>query len=270
MRALILGHRLDPTTNAVAVEIAARHGEAAARRITLDQLAAARWEHRLTARGAGSTALDLGFENKTDFDVVFNRIEPLSTLAFAGWSGGDRDYGRSEMLALLLSWLESLGPRVVNRPGFGSLVGPIDRPWPWLARAAAAGLPPHPVAAITSSRLAPPMQGSVERADLLPAPTLNHVTVDRPIGCTAPAAALVDLLVVGDVILGGEIASEAHEGCLRLARMVGTDLLAVRLTEARGDPNWRFVAANPMPVIDAGRPLAVLIDLLESRARCAR
>ena len=86
----------------------------------------------------------------------------------------------------------------------------------------------------------------------------------RVFAYATPAAAIVDAIVVGDEVFA-DAAPTARESCLRLAHAAGTDVLAIRLAQMRGDPAWRFVAADPAPVLDAGAPLAALVRLLERR-----
>ena len=236
MRVLVLGHELDPTVNAVAHALAERHGASAVRHLDLARLAHAGWQHRVESNGTVATRLHLGGRGDAVFDVVFDRSEPLAALPLRGWSDAERAYGRSEWLALLLSWLRSLGDRVVNRPSLGCLNGPADRAWPWLARAAAAGLVPHPCGATTSSRRLPPPDGALEHPTLRP-----EASDDAPAGeprvfaYATPAAAIVDAIVVGDEVFA-DAAPTARESCLRLAHAAGTDVLAIRLAQMRGDP----------------------------------
>lgn len=264
MRALILAHSRDPTANALALALQ-RQGTFAVECASIDQLAAARWQHALAAHGTVTTVLDLGGGTSDAApDVVFNRLHTATTQHFDRWNVTDRQYGQTELLALLLSWLTSLGDRVVNKPVGGSLVGPLDKPWLWLARAKAVGLPLLSAGATTSTRRFPPPRDALERHELLPATA--PLGLNRTTGYSKPAAALIDLLVVGDRIIGGDAASSAHQGCLRLARLAGTAVLAVRLSRLFEDSTWQFVAANPAPVIDRGEPLAALVALLTQRA----
>lgn len=267
MRVLILGHVLDPTINAVARAMGQRHGATTLRHVSLEQLARGHWAHRLSACGAVETRLDLGGGDIGDFDVVFNRIEAVTALRFDGWCDGDREYGRTEWLALLLSWLESLGEKVINRPAFGSLNGPADRAWRWLGLAAVAGLQPHPAGATTSTRRFPPMQGVLEHPALLAETIEADARIDRAMGYAVAATAIADVIVVGDEVFGDTTEAPARDGCRRLAHAAGTEVLGVRLARVKDDPAWRFVAANPSPLIEGGRPLAALIALLDCRGK---
>ncbi len=265
MQALVLGHSLDPGANAVAAALVQRGGWQV-RRLDLPTLTAARWTHRLAADGSVTTAID---HNGIDIgapEIVFNRLEPLTGLAFRGWSAADRGYGQAEWLALLISWLASLGNRVIGAPDGSNLNGPPDRPWPWLAAAAAAGLPPHPSGATSSLRVFPPPRSAQERPELMPL-AAGAMPGDRPAGHTLPAADLCDVTIVGDAVFGAiDPGADVRAALLRLAAASNTLLLAVRLAQSPGDPRWRFVAANAAPVIEAGPPLVALIDLMAARA----
>jgi hypothetical protein len=108
------------------------------------------------------------------------------------------------------------------------------------------------------------MQDALEYPALLPPTIESGARADRAMGYAAAASALVDVLVVGEDVFG-EAGTPSYEGCLRLARASGTDVLGVRLAQVANDPTWRFVAANPSPVIDGDKPLAALVALFERR-----
>ena len=266
MRVLVLGHELDPTVNAVVHALAERHGASAVHHLDLARLAHARWQHRVESDGKVATRLHLGGRDDAVFDVVFDRSEPLAALPFRGWSDAERTYGRSEWLALLLGWLRSLGDRVVNRPSLGCLNGPADRAWPWLARAAAAGLVPHPCGATTSARALSAPDGALEHPALRP-----EAGDDAPAGeprvfaYATPAAAIVDAIVVGDEVFADAAADGARKLFCASPTARAPTCSRSACAQTRGDPTWRFVAADPAPVLDAGAPLAALVRLLERR-----
>jgi hypothetical protein len=102
-----------------------------------------RWEHRIGTTVTSSllitgdgTVIDSG-----DVDGVVNRLIWLSAEGYEGAPPGDREYASNELFALGLSWLESLGPRVLNRPAGAGLSGPWRTQGHWHALARAAGLP---------------------------------------------------------------------------------------------------------------------------------
>ncbi|HEY6126329.1 MAG TPA: hypothetical protein VIV63_16875, partial [Steroidobacteraceae bacterium] len=250
---------------ATAVESALRRrGDFEVERASMDDLARASWRHELNPRGRVTTAHRFGARASADLDVVFNRLVP-ATSHFNRWNVTDRQYAHSELLAFVLSWLESLGDRVVNRPVCGNLVGPMDKPWLWLARAHKAGLLLHPSGATTSTRRFPAPRESVERVELLPASGATHI--NRPVGFAARPEALVEVLVVGDRIVRGHPAQAAHEACRRLARLAGTDVLSVRLSLLPNDAEWHFVDANAVPALEDDESLDALATLLALRAR---
>jgi hypothetical protein len=101
-----------------------------------------RWEHRVGAAGTSSrlvlgdgTVLDAG-----SIDGVVNRLCWLGAEGYVGASERDREYATGELFALGLSWLESLGGRVVNRPTGSGLAGSWRRAPEWRSLARAAGL----------------------------------------------------------------------------------------------------------------------------------
>ena len=266
MRALILGHALDPSANAVAAALHQRGGWQIHRH-DLTTLVGARWEQRLLADGTLTTRVEIERADVGSCDVVFNRIGPLLALALPGWSTVDRSYGQAEWLALVISWLASLGGRVIGAPCGSSLAGPPDRLWMWMAAAAMVGLPPHFAGATSSVRQFPPSQIAEERPELMPVMGETTMLLDRPLGHAAPAAALCDLIIVGDAVFGDiDPGPAVRAACVALAGSRNSPVMALRLAQSAGDPCWRFVAANAMPVIDGGAPLAALIDLMMARA----
>jgi hypothetical protein len=102
-----------------------------------------RWEHRI---GTGTTSSRLVVGDRTvidsaEVDGVVNRLGWLSAEGFEGAPPADRDYAAGELFALGLSWLESLGSRVLNRPSGMGLAGAWRTPGQWRALASSVGLP---------------------------------------------------------------------------------------------------------------------------------
>jgi hypothetical protein len=102
-----------------------------------------RWEHRVGRWGA-STRLTLGDGSVIDSDAVgavLNRLLWISADGFRGADPRDRRYATAEFYALALSWLHSLGARVLNRPAGTGLAGAWRTDISWRALARLAGLP---------------------------------------------------------------------------------------------------------------------------------
>ena len=262
MRALILGHPFDSTANAVESALY-QHGGFDVERASMDDLIRARWRHELTPRGAITTTHLCDTHRRPDPDIVFNRLVPM-TAHFDHWTLTDRQYAHSELHAFLLSWLESMGDRVVNRPVCGNLIGPMDKPWLWIARAHEAGLPLHPSGATTSTRRFPAPAESVERLELMPAEPAT--LINRAVGFAARPDALVDVLVIGDRVVRGHQAHFAHGACRRLARLTRTDVLSVRLSQLPNDDAWHFVDATAAPAIEDHEAVDAVVELLAHRA----
>ena len=105
-----------------------------------------RWEHRI-GTGLTSSRLVVGDETvigSRDVTAVVNRLIWLAADGFEGAPPRDREYASNELFALGLSWLESLGPRVLNRPAGAGLSGPWRTQAQWRALARSVGLPIAP------------------------------------------------------------------------------------------------------------------------------
>jgi hypothetical protein len=101
-----------------------------------------RWEHRI-GTGTTSSRLVVGkgmVIDSAEVDGVVNRLSWLSAEGFEGAPPADREYATGELFALGLSWLESLGSRVLNRPSGFSLSGAWRTSAQWRALARSAGL----------------------------------------------------------------------------------------------------------------------------------
>lgn len=102
-----------------------------------------RWEHRI-GTGLTSSRLVVGdgtVISSAEVDGVVNRLIWLSADGFEHATASDREYASNELFALGLSWLESLGPRVLNRPAGAGLSGAWRTQPQWRALARSAGLP---------------------------------------------------------------------------------------------------------------------------------
>jgi hypothetical protein len=273
MRLLILGSPFDTVARGLGERMRRRHGDAAVAHRTLEDLAAARWVHRL---GAAGVATDVTFADGTSLTgfaptTVFNRLEFVPTLLFTRMATRDRDYARTEFYALALSWLNSLGEIVVNRPAPSGLAGPNLRAWQWMSLAARVGLLPFPAAATTSARHLPPPAGAVPRSDLMPmldSPDLAQLGFDRPMAHSPPPASRLHLLVLGERVIGDAsefCGHEIAERCAQLADAAATQILEVELARLDDDPRWRFVTADARPRFIGDAGLDALTDWLDGR-----
>ena len=75
------------------------------------------WEHRIDAAGVCTRLTPPGRSaiSHTEVGAVLNRLSAPSLARFARSDPRDRDYAAAEWQALLMSWLEGLGDRVIGR-----------------------------------------------------------------------------------------------------------------------------------------------------------
>jgi hypothetical protein len=191
----------------------------------------ARWEHRVGGWGS-RTRLRLadGREIESD-DVqgVLNRLLWITADGFLGASDTDREYAGGELHALVLSWLEGFGARVINRPAGLGLSGPWRTTDQWRALAREAGL----------------------EIRAYPEPSAQ------------PAELALVLVIDGEVIEDGGAPLPVCEGTLRLVTEQGHDLI-----ELRFDEEWRFADATLMPAVGYGgeRRVHAVARALRARA----
>jgi hypothetical protein len=168
----------------------------AARRVIVvsgDDLAAARWSHRVAADGRAQTTIRLPGawgEVLSDADiaaVLFRSQAWRVPIGLQEAPEGDVSYAWAELNALFVSWLASLGHKVVNALEGGSPWGPSWSPARWRQVAAATGLPVS--------------DGATNRG----------------------------VLVAGEHISGARSTTEAHR-CRELAASVGCRLLEISFT----------------------------------------
>ena len=148
---------------------------------------------------------------------------------FLGASDTDREYAGGELHALVLSWLEGFGARVINRPAGLGLSGPWRTTDQWRALAREAGL---------EIRASPGTVRSVGRAGA----GTGHRRRDHR-GRRRPAPVC--------------------EGTLRLVAEQGHDLI-----ELRFDEEWRFADATLTPAVGYGgeRRVDAVARALRARA----
>jgi hypothetical protein len=102
-----------------------------------------RWEHRVSATDTSSRLVvgDGTVVDSAEVDGVLNRICWMGAEGFGGASDRDAEYAGSELFALGLSWLASLGPKVLNRPTGLGLAGGWRTEGQWRSLARSVGLP---------------------------------------------------------------------------------------------------------------------------------
>jgi hypothetical protein len=112
--------------------------------ISGDDLASARWSHRVGADGRARTRLGLRGVVLEDDDiaaVLFRSQEWLVPPGLRIGSEDDVGYAWAELNALFVSWLATLGSRVLNAFEGGTPWGPAWSSARWRQLAADAGLP---------------------------------------------------------------------------------------------------------------------------------
>ncbi len=114
--------------------------------VTGDDLAAARWSHHVASDGRARTTIRLGgprgpvLGDEGIATVLFRAQAWRVPVGLREAPAGDVSYAWAELTALFVSWLASLGPKVVNTVEGGSPVGPSWSSARWRQLAAEAGL----------------------------------------------------------------------------------------------------------------------------------
>jgi len=108
-----------------------------------DDLVAARWSHHLTADGRATTTIGLPNGRVLDDDdleaVLFRSQNWQVPIGLRSAPAADVAYARAELSALIVSWLASLGSRVLNAVEGTSPSGPAWSAARWRQLAAGAG-----------------------------------------------------------------------------------------------------------------------------------
>ena len=239
---LVLSHTDDASAIWAYHQLKAR-GVESLELVSVESLACSlRWEHRVSTDGE---TVDIRLPDKRHIRgerirAALNRMHSVPLHLWRSASEKDREYFHQEMLALHLSWLHSLGPRVLNPPSPEGMCGAWRSDAVWTQLAARAGLP------VRSWPLGTEHDDG-ERDD---APRLTPTTT----------------IVVDGVVTGPRVPESIATACARLSDLARTPLLGVDFdVDERGD--WRFRGATPFPDLRFGGP--TLIDALE-RALTAR
>jgi hypothetical protein len=232
---VIVGSRHDQA----ACDIVTRWAPHEAELLTCEDLSTPGWRHRLFDRSASRAVVGGHVVREGDIRGVLVRRPWILEQELTHVSASDREYAAAEMNAFLLSWLESLPCRVLNRPIGTSLCGPNWRPLQWARAAAGAGL------AIEATRWRVP--ASRRR---------------QPPVAVGAAETPIDVTVVGDQCLGAPDDLYA-EGAKRLAAIAHVGLLSVRFVSAERSPV--FVSASAMPSLKDEEVAQAVCDYLLAR-----
>jgi hypothetical protein len=205
--------------------------------------------------------------------LLFNRIRRTHMPTFDAAPESDRNYAQSEMYALLLSWIRSLGGRAVNPACPAGLAGPELSRLEMLSLAARAGLPVARYA-ITMDPRGAPIGGACEYRKIpgrLAPPGCDLAPAERPHAGVQPLVAMdcnlqeeTALLAAGTFVTAG---ADLVPGILRLQDLTGCPLLELRLARAAGDGRWKVTFATPFPEQAQPRAVQIIADFLTERAQ---
>lgn len=213
---LIVADRDDVAAREVARTVAISGAALDVRLIGTAELSMATWSHRLDSAGRPSTMLRLRDGTTIDSGAQVWVAYLASTVLvprFLRAAAVDRDYAVAEFTALLTSWLNGLGDRVLNAPSGSHPSGPAWSSGRWLMEAAAAGLPVRRSSYATSARLLPDLgrPGGVLRRPVFP---------DLETGST--------VLVVG-AEPSGLLPDEYRPACSELGKRSGCRVFTLRV-----------------------------------------
>jgi hypothetical protein len=225
----IFFHEGDPLIPALAAALSRKLGSRAhVLPIESSQLAAAGWKHHLSQNGT-RTLVEIPGGPILDSSVIaggVNRLQYVSgprlrTLA-------DTEYGNSETLALIQSWLRSLSGRWINPVSHRGLSGP-RRSWlEWSDLAARSGIETTPFNGATSRWCEPASPAADSRNE-------KHV------------------VIVADYVAGSE--GDMDAACRKMAAASGYVLLALRFNGAN-----QLCAIEPHPAELSAEALEAVAD----------
>ena len=220
---LIVADPGDVATAEVARAVAASASPCPVRLVSTAELSLAGWSHRIDPAGRTSTTLRLrdgtSFDSPPDVSVAY-LASTTPVPRFLRAAAGDRDYAAAEFRALMVSWLHSLGDRVVNAPSGTEPNGPAWSPGRWLIEAAGVGLPVAHARYATSARLLPDRHGppGAQRFPVLPHTTAGHT-----------------VLLAGDHV-AGSLADEFRPACAELSKRSGCRVISLQLGPGPSGP----------------------------------
>jgi len=265
-RIIVLAHAHDAGAAAVAAALARRAGRAIVDVVRPEALGVARWSHHVDPGGHVTTRLTLprAASPIERVDCVLNRLQYLPTPRFHRASLKNRDFAAAELSALVMSWLGSLGRRVVNPVASHGMSATASWSRRWLPAAAACGLRvPRSVVATASRLLAPVGPGErVRRSAAWPYPVDGRAPAEVVPDETQMIAA--GMVLVAGVQVVGALAPRVGAGCAALARTTGYPLLELRFAEILGA--LTLVSVETLPALDTPAAVAAATDLIETVA----
>lgn len=199
--------------------------------------------HEIT-NGRGRTTFTLPDGRTIDSAAVRGTLNRVTALPAAHLAAAatldDRHYAEHELHAVVLSVLQALGDRVLNRPTPQGLAGRVRNAADWLWLAGRAGF-----------QTAGYGEGDLDH---------RRPRLSRP-----PDGARRRLLVLDDRVYGDAVPADIGDKAIALARLADTRLLGVEAIES-GRGEWWFGDASATPDLRVGGEpfLDSLADALSS------
>jgi hypothetical protein len=246
MTVVILAHGTDAGASLVAASLRRDFGPDSIQVIRPETLCLGQWSHRIRADGKTTTRLELPAGrvlSSTDIGVVLNRIHYLPAPRFHRAPAKDRDYAGSELHALVLSWLNDLGDRVVNSVRRHPWITPMLPLQHWAVAAAGAGLP------VAERRIASSTRAIAASGELPPARS-------------EPGVEAGTVLIAGSRA-DGVLASRYGDQCMAAANVLGFSLIEFQFAFERGET--ALAGVNPLPNLAEPSVAAMTADLIRSR-----
>ncbi len=265
MSILILASPTDTTAIRVAYMLRQRLGATRVTVRTPEEIALAPVWHHEVSTSMTSTFIRLHDGGTVERPrLIFNRVQQVESFPLGRSSQEAREFGQTEVSALLLSWLHGEGCPVINRPSPSGLVGHCMRPLLWQRLAVRVGLPVL-IGGATSSTRRYPTQHPFTTHDHNGFAYLPRVNGFGYYSETSSSERSV-VYVIGKRAMGNAPPQVAN-ACVRLAAMVGLELLQVefvRTSSAAQLPS--FAGASPFVFSDDTSVIHSICDYLENRA----
>lgn len=207
-----------------------------------------RWNHQL---GVGDPFVEITLSDgriiRSDLvQGVLNRLITVPAHHHLVAKTSEREYAFSELIAFFTSWIYSLPGPVLNRSTPQGLCGQWRHISEWVLMASEAGLP------------APSYRQS------------TYHDIDGMFGMATdgilspPDNSKKTIIVSGGYVAGTEAPQDIQEGCQKLAKTSGTELLGIEFVSGSEGP-WTFSGATPLPDLRLGgkRLLEVLKSIFQ-------